>query len=286
MKKIKDFFHYLFIPSGKNNLRAKVLHNDFLTFYLALAFLFVFVIRNFSSQLTNILGFATDITTNKLYELTNAQRLKNNLPVLTYNEKLSQAAYYKAQDMFNKNYWAHFSPDGNTPWTFILSSGYQYEYAGENLAKNFLFSNNVVDAWINSPTHRENLLRREFSEVGFAIVNGVLNGEETTLIVQMFGKPSQQVAAKPEEKQAFVKTVKASESILSNQAKQQINLTKVSFNFTYLFIVFLLIALSLDFYFASKLNILRLHGKNIAHLIFLVSIFLGLFLFFSKGVIL
>lgn len=286
---LKKFFHYLFIPSEKNNLRAKVLHNDFLTFYLVLAFLFVFAIRNFSTQLTDILGFATDITANKLYELTNEQRLKNNLSALSYSDKLALAAYGKAQDMFGKNYWAHFSPDGNTPWAFILSSGYRYEYAGENLAKNFLFSNSVVDAWMNSSTHRENLLRREFTDVGFAVVNGVLNGEETTLVVQMLGKPSgPQISAVSEEKPVLVKTAKASESVVSNQAKQkpQVNLTKVSFNFTYLFIVFLLIALGIDFYFASKLNILRLHGKNIAHLIFLTSIFLGLFLFFSKGAIL
>lgn len=266
-----------------------MLHNDFLTFYLLLAFLFVFVIRNFSPQLTNILGFATDITANKLYELTNKQRLKNNLSAFSYSDELALAAYAKAQDMFGKNYWAHFSPDGNSPWAFILSSGYRYEYAGENLAKNFLFSDNVVDAWMDSQTHRENILRSEFTDVGFAVVNGVLNGEETTLVVQMFGKPSStQITAQAEEKQPPVKTVTAAENVLSNQAEQkpQVNLTKISFDFTYLFIVFLLIALVVDFYFATKLNILHFHGKNIAHLIFLASIFLGLWLFFSKGAIL
>src|SRR4030065_255642 len=132
----------------------------------------VFLVKGPFGQFKNILGYATDINMPALYQLVNEQRQNNNLPPLTYNEKLAQAAYGKAQDMFTKNYWAHYAPDGATPWNFILASGYQYEYAGENLAKNFLFSQNVLDAWMASPSHRENILRKDYNEVGFAIVNG------------------------------------------------------------------------------------------------------------------
>ena len=134
---IKERLHYFFIPSEKNNFRAKTIQHDFLTYYLAVAFLFVFIIRGFGGTVSHVLGIATDITVDKLLEYTNEERQKNNLPVLSYNQKLSDAAAKKAADMLAKNYWAHFAPDGGTPWDFILNSGYSYELAGENLAKNF-----------------------------------------------------------------------------------------------------------------------------------------------------
>jgi len=140
-------------------------------------------VSHFQNQNGSILGFATDISTQKLLTLTNEERAKDGLSELSYNLKLEEAAQKKAKDMFAKDYWSHYGPSGETPWDFILDSDYQYEYAGENLAKNFLFSGDVVNAWMNSETHRDNILRKEYSEVGFAIVNGVLNDEETTLVV-------------------------------------------------------------------------------------------------------
>ncbi|MCX7881120.1 MAG: CAP domain-containing protein [Patescibacteria group bacterium] len=309
MKKLLNIIHYFFLPKEENNFHGRGLHLDFLTYYLIFALILTFGFKKLN--LTNILGFATDITVEKLYQLTNQKRQENGLPPLQYNDKLSQAAYKKAQDMFAKNYWAHFAPDGTSPWSFILSVGYQYEYAGENLAKNFMFSNGVVDAWMNSPTHRENILRREYSEIGFAVVNGVLNGEETTLVVQMFGKPLTTTIAKTENPIPFSKTVSAEEKVNSqkqpppinnssslknknnekiiqsafNSSQKSINLTRFSFNLNFFFLSFLIIALLLDFYFALKFNIIKIKGKNLAHLIFLLFILLGLTLF-TKGKIL
>lgn len=303
MNKLKELISHLFVPSEKNNLRAKALHHDFLTFYLLVALVMVFLTKGPLGNLRNVLGYATDINIPKLYQLTNDERQKNNLPQLTYNDELSQAAYKKAQNMFDKNYWAHYGPDGTTPWNFILASGYQYEYAGENLAKNFLFSQNVVDAWMTSPSHRDNLLRREFTDVGFAVVNGVLNGEQTTLVVQMFGKPIGTLAqASPQTPQATaagetketapttiptIPTARFNGLVLSQQqTKPKINLFNISFNTTFVFLSLLLIVLATDFYFASKFHVIRFHSKNIAHFIFLFTIFLGLLLFLSKGVVL
>jgi len=291
MKRIKDFIHYFFIPSEKNNLRAKALHHDFLTYYLLLALVFVFFVKGVGGRISpNILGFATDITVQKLYQLTNTQREKYNLTDLSYNQKLSDAAYKKAQDMFAKNYWAHYSPTGETPWNFILTSGYQYQYAGENLAKNFLFSQNVVDAWMQSQSHKENILRKEFTEVGYAVVNGVLNGEQTTLVVQMFGSPLNNTVAKTLPTNTNQASNQASVGVVAAQEKPAqkptFNLFNISFNFTYLFLAFLMLVLGIDFYFAAKMNIFRLNGKNIAHFVFLFSIFIGLFLFLSSGAIL
>lgn len=302
MKKVFDFIHHLFIPKEGNNYRAKALHPDFLTYYLLTAFFLTFFFKQ--TNLQNVLGFATDISVNKLYQLTNQERESNNLSDLSYDEKLANAAYQKAQDMFNRNYWAHYGPNGVTPWDFILKSGYQYEFAGENLAKNFLFSQGVMDAWMNSPTHKENILRRDYSEVGFAVVNGTLNGEQTTLIIQMFGKPlgalAQKSPAVPEsplvqaaEKVPKPQVVEISPTVVP-ETKPEIlakasqvfpfNLSNFSLNINMIFLGFLMLALVLDFYFASKLNIVRIGGKNIAHFIFLGFIFVGLLLI-TRGAI-
>ncbi len=177
------------VPHVGNDYRAKALHIDVLTVYLLIALALTLLVPYVATSSSNILGYATDITVDSLLTLTNQKRQEQGMSHLTYNQQLANAAYAKAQDMFAKGYWAHYGPNGETPWGFIVGQQYQYEYAGENLAKNFMFSNGVVDAWMNSPTHRDNILSGNYTEVGFAVVDGVLNGEETTLVVQMFGKP-------------------------------------------------------------------------------------------------
>lgn len=296
MKRFLDFLDYLFIPSEKNNLRAKVLHHDFLTFYLVIALLLVFSFKSFRAQITDVLGFATDITVQKLHELTNQERQNNGLSALNYNDSLSSAAYLKAQDMLKQNYWAHYSPSGRSPWDFIVAVGYKYQFAGENLAKNFLFSRDVVSAWMASPTHRDNIVRREFTDVGFAVANGVLNGEETTLVVQIFGtgstaqEASTPIAVQAEENpnpQPPVEPTKAQQQekdvVVAAEKK---NLSKFSFNLSYIFIGFILLVLVIDLYFAKKMNILRVTGKNLAHIVFLMFIIVGFVLYITKGSIL
>jgi uncharacterized protein YkwD len=295
MKRIAGFFRHFFTPNENNNYRAKALHHDYLTYYLLIALLLVFSFKKVNIH--NVLGFATDISANKLFELTNSERVKNNLSALNYNEKLSQAAYQKGQDMFQKIYWAHYAPDGKAPWDFILGSGYQYEFAGENLAKNFLFSQAVIDGWMNSPTHKENILRGEYTDVGFAVVNGVLNGEETTLVVQMFGKPLPKTAIQTKtNSQSTVKintstnnpVIKSQPVVLSQkETKPTINILNFSVDMTYIFIFTLLSVLLIDFYIASKMKIVRFGGKNLAHFIFLIFILIGIsFIISHNGLIL
>lgn len=276
---MNKLFRFFFVPTEENFHRAKLLHSDALTLYLLFAIFLVFIFK--LTPLSNILGYATDITTQKLYQLTNEKRVQNNLPQLIYSEKLSMAAQQKAKDMFDKNYWSHYSPSGTSPWIFLESQGYKYEFAGENLAKNFLFSDNVVDAWMASPSHKENILRSEFTEVGFARVDGLLDGQQTTLVVQFFGKPSTtnlltlgEATSAPSSQKVVTKTKKA------------LDLSKISFNFTVFLILFISIALISDLYIASKLKLIKIHGKNIAHLIFLFTMLTSLFFFLSRGVIL
>lgn len=289
MEKIKTFIHHLFIPHEENNFRAKSLHTDFLTVYLVIAFLMMILFKQ--GNIHNVLGFATDISVDKLYQLTNEQRQKNNLPLLSLNSALSLAAQRKAENMLAENYWSHYSPDGKTPWDYILGAGYKYEYAGENLAKNFLFSNGVIDAWMNSATHRDNLLKRNYTEVGYAIVNGILNGEQTTIVVQELGKPmtnsfnppsveasetTQNIPAISEIKPVAEKKI---EQIAAQKTVQpKINALNFSFNLNVIFMIFLIMALVLDFYFASKFNIIRIGGKNTAHLLFIIFMLIGLFM--------
>jgi hypothetical protein len=285
LNKIIDFFYHLFIPKEENNYQPKLLHLDFLSFYLIFALFLTFGYRFLPQKALSVLGFATDITVNKLHQLTNQTRQKHNLPPLDYNKKLEQAAYLKAQDMFKRNYWAHYAPDGTTPWQFILTSGYRYQYAGENLAKNFLFSQDVVNAWMDSPTHRENILKKEYNEVGFAVVNGILNGEETTLVVQMFAQPAETGSLTQEQKTApIVPAVQAEEKNLPAVSGPQtkINLSPLTYRVNLILFSFLTLALIADLYFAQKLGIFHLKRKNIFHLMFFGFIIVGLLLF-TKG---
>jgi hypothetical protein len=302
MKTIANAIHHFLVPHERNNFRAKAVHFhslvSYLIFFIAIGFLI-----NATGAKGNVLGYATDITIEKLLELTNKERADKGLQPLTYNQQLAVAAKGKADDMFARNYWAHYAPDGTTPWSFILGSGYKYEYAGENLAKNFMFSDGVVQAWMDSPTHRENILRAEYTDIGFAIVDGVLNGEETTLVVQMFGTPYGGVpavqAAEPQENPGGVADPNADLSeeqapveikqprvavqpgeasqILSDQSRQP-SLFRLFYNTNLLFVVFLILAFALDLYVAVRLNIvhLRFGGKNLVHMLFLGFILVGL----------
>jgi hypothetical protein len=303
MKSLKEYLLHYFTPQPTNNYRAKTLHIDFLSFYMVAALLFALTYKNIGPYFHNVLGFATDISVPKLFELTNKERATHSLGSLTYNPLLEAAAREKAADMFAKNYWSHFGPDGTSPWNFILKSGYQYEFAGENLAKNFLYSQGVVDAWMASPTHRENVLNGNYTEVGYAIVNGTLNGEETTLVVQMFGKPLHTAVASAPPPETAPQEVSAPETLPAKQVqtapvenspavlgqdlnKPKINLLFITLDGTYIFIFFFSLILLADFYIASRLNVVRVGGKHIAHLIFIGFIAIFVLVIMKRGAIL
>jgi hypothetical protein len=105
------------------------------------------------------------------------------------NAQLTKAAELKAQDMFNQQYWSHTAPDGTTPWQWFGKVGYAYAEAGENLAKNFTTSDSVLSAWLQSPTHRANVLKAAYTEVGFATMSGTLNGQAASIVVALYGTP-------------------------------------------------------------------------------------------------
>lgn len=143
------------------------------------------------------MGFSSNITPERIIELTNQKRAESGLSPLKQNSLLSEAARRKAGDMFAFNYWAHNSPSGRNPWSFFKEVGYKYRYAGENLARDFRDPESVVQAWMNSPSHRENVVNNKYQEIGVAVVDGSLLGVETTLVVQLFGSQAVTVANKP-----------------------------------------------------------------------------------------
>lgn len=194
---MKDFLHHLFIPRESNNHRSKLLHYEVIILFIAFLFSSLIVMAGVHKQYPAVLGDATSMSIQDLLNDTNIQREANGVAPLKMNSELTRAAQMKAKDMFAKNYWAHVSPDGTTPWVWIKDSGYEYLYAGENLARGYNSSSDVVTAWMNSPTHRENLLSPHYTDIGFAVSSGTLTGSNTILVVQEFGSkyiPTDQTA--------------------------------------------------------------------------------------------
>lgn len=132
-----------------------------------------------------------------LVELTNTERSAQGLGTLTVSPVLTEVAEAKAIDMAAKGYFAHTSPEGLTPWHWFKEKNYKFLYAGENLAIDFTESSDVERAWMNSPTHRANVVGTQFTEIGIATAQGMYQGRPTTFVVQVFGTPAPQEAAAP-----------------------------------------------------------------------------------------
>jgi len=123
-------------------------------------------------------------------DLTNDERADLATAPLQRNTLLDEAARLKAQHMAANEYFAHFAPDGTTPWSFFKSSGYIYAHAGENLAIHFTDSTEVVEAWMQSPGHRKNIVDDKYTEIGVGTAKGTFDGYDTVYVVQLFGTPA------------------------------------------------------------------------------------------------
>jgi len=137
---------------------------------------------------SKISQFAT-VLSSTLVLGTNEFRATNNETALAESPLLMSAAQMKADDMAKKGYFSHVAPNGDLPWVWFNKVGYDYSYAGENLAVDFTESSDVTDAWINSAKHKANLLNTNFTEIGIGIATGIYEGHGTTFVVQFFGKP-------------------------------------------------------------------------------------------------
>lgn len=126
-----------------------------------------------------------------LVDLANDDRTELALPALKVNPVLVAAAQAKADDMAAKGYFSHTSPEGYDSWHWFREAGYAYRFAGENLAVDFSDSGDVENAWMNSPTHRDNIVSPKYTEIGIAVATGTYQGRPTVFAVQMFGSPKQ-----------------------------------------------------------------------------------------------
>lgn len=123
-------------------------------------------------------------------QLTNEERFDNSTIPLQRNSTLDKAAKLKAEHMAENEYFSHFSPKGVSPWYWFDESGYVYAHAGENLAIHFTDSSEVVEAWMKSPTHRENIVNGVYTEIGVGTAKGKFEGYDTVYVVQLFGTPA------------------------------------------------------------------------------------------------
>lgn len=181
----------LLIPHRKNNYRPHLIRRHGLAF----ALMFVLGIQVISGlQISaggQVLGYATNITVSGLLSETNSERSAAGKASLKNHSKLNASAQAKANHMISENYWAHTAPDGTTPWYWFDWAGYDYVMAGENLAYGFDTSSGVVNGWMNSPSHRDNMLNGAFEDVGFGIANGSnYQGGPNTVVVAHYAEPA------------------------------------------------------------------------------------------------
>lgn len=175
-----------FIPCDANNFRPKILEGKYLTYILLLACFLRLSTFLFFWQLPKTIFFA-DISRIVLIDSLNDERSDLKLGILKENALLNKASLLKANDMMEKGYFSHTSPQGITPWYWFSKVGYNYKSAGENLGIGFVDSSELHQAWNNSPLHKANLISKNYKEVGISFVEGNFNGYSTVIVVQMFG---------------------------------------------------------------------------------------------------
>lgn len=112
----------------------------------------------------------------------NEIRVKNNLPELIIDDAVQNVARLKAQDLIENNYFSHTSPKYGTPFEMLSSSSINYKTASENIAGNSTISG-AIDSWMNSESHKNNILSNDFNYTGVAVVHSNTYGK---VLVQMF----------------------------------------------------------------------------------------------------
>jgi hypothetical protein len=179
-----------FLPHHTNAYRPHLLRRGWLVFFLAFILATEgFLVASLVARQSNG-SFLANVIASQLITYTNSERVQNKVGTLTENAQLDAAAQAKANDMATKDYFAHQSPDGKQPWDFIAAAGYDYQYAGENLAVRFVDSQDVVNAWMASPTHRANIVKPVYRDIGIGIAQGIYKGSSATYVVQYFGTPA------------------------------------------------------------------------------------------------
>jgi hypothetical protein len=284
MTKLFRLLRHLFVPHESNNQKAKLLHPSSLSFLILGMIAFQLLLGVADRTFPRVLGYAANISPAEVIRLTNVQRVQNGLQPLNEDSLLDAAALAKGNDMLSKGYWAHFAPDGTSPWNFFLNFGYKYKYAGENLARDFPDAASAVNAWMNSPSHRENIVNPNYEDIGIGVVEGNLAGVSTTIIIQFFGTPLSATSEIPVVKAKEAASVASptptlpptpipTPAVSYSQSTAAASLAFIS-PFTSTkglslgIIGLMLLVLSIDLIVVRRKKIARIGGRTLAHLAF------------------
>jgi uncharacterized protein YkwD len=146
----------------------------------------------------------TNLTNQGILNWTNFYRQQNGLQNLNLSQKLNDIATLRAKDMFEKQYFSHYSPTGIGAPQIAADLNYEYIAIGENIALgNFKNDKDLVDAWMSSPGHRANILNSKYTDIGIAVMYGKFKDEKMEkeenvwIAVQVFSKPM--TCIKPDE---------------------------------------------------------------------------------------
>ena len=295
-KRLKNHF----IPHDGNDYKPHFIRERNLVGVALLAVAIFGLAFSIKSLITRNPDLLSAVITGVLVDLTNSNRLSQNINPLTSSPTLTAAAQLKADDMAKKSYFAHTSPEGKTPWYWFRETGYHFLYAGENLAVNFVDSEDVVQAWMNSPGHRANILNDKFSETGIALAPGKYNGEDSIYVVQLFGQPAvSQTQKTPEtpnvevlaENKMFIavqnndyvgtEEIRVSDTGLVAEASvvdKAIASPKMVLRAVYMFIGGMVL---ISFVLFVTLKPTRKHSKHVVYIILLLILIAGLFYFSS-----
>jgi hypothetical protein len=219
-----------FIPHAGNDHRPHILR-DLSTRNIVAILIFLEIFTFLIPVLThvNTTGNMAAVLPAVLDSLTNQERQAQNLQILTVNPILNKAAEMKATDMATKGYFAHTSPEGKTPWYWLAQVGYQYQYAGENLAINFSDSKDVTNAWMNSPTHKANIVKGNYTEIGTGVASGIYEGKETIFVAQVYANPIPKAVEQIQQK-TTIKTTAEAPKVATVQAPTNILGAEVATN--------------------------------------------------------
>lgn len=190
MNKLFSRVRNFFLPHSENGYHPHFFKKNTLVAVASVIVFLNIVYLVHTTVIAGKTGFLAAVLPGVLTSLTNNDRVAVGLSTLKENELLKKAALLKAEDMAKRGYFAHTAPDGTTPWHWIEKVGYNYTYAGENLAVKFTDSKDVQEAWMKSPTHKANIVKPQFKEIGIATAQGLYKGEEVTFVVQYFATPS------------------------------------------------------------------------------------------------
>ena len=187
-KKVAHHLKHLFIPHEHNDYKPHFFREVSVAILIGTS-LTLFSLSAGSAYIARATDFGKGVIASVLIDLANHSRISENLTILKHSLLLNDAALLKAEDMIKGDYFSHDSPTGITPWHWFDRAGYSFVHAGENLAVDYFDSESVDKAWLNSPTHRANILNYKYKDIGIAVMPGSYKGHDTIYVVQMFGSP-------------------------------------------------------------------------------------------------